>query len=205
MKKHRLIVIIPLLLSMSFTLPPAELTTAERKLAVNYLTKTKEELLKSIKGLTREQLAFKSSADSWSVAECVEHLAISETNLFGLLQGTLKEEANPSKRTEVKITDEGLFHAISDRSYKVQTKEEFKPAGKFGTYDATLKEFNTKRDATITYVETTSDDLRNHFFTFPVAALGTVDTYQLLLFIAGHTKRHTLQIEEVKANTAFPK
>ncbi|MCI0750312.1 MAG: DinB family protein, partial [Flammeovirgaceae bacterium] len=62
-----------------------------------------------------------------------------------------------------------------------------------------------KRDGNIKYVNKTSEDLRNHFFTFPVEAIGTLDSYQLFIFMAGHTKRHTLQIEEVKGNPNFPK
>jgi hypothetical protein len=40
---------------------------------------------------------------------------------------------------------------------------------------------------------------------FPNEALGTVDTYQLFIFIAAHSKRHTLQIDEVKSDPNFPK
>ena len=87
----------------------------------------------------------------------------------------------------------------------MQTQEAFKPTGKFGSFKATVKEFTSKRDETIKYIKSTNDDLRNHFFTFPVEALGTMDSYQLFLFMTGHTKRHTLQIEEVKSNPAFPK
>jgi hypothetical protein len=79
------------------------------------------------------------------------------------------------------------------------------PTGKFGSHEITVKEFTSKRDGTIKYINTTSDDMRNHFFTFPVEAIGTLDAYQLLIFMAGHTKRHTLQIEEVKAHPSFPK
>jgi hypothetical protein len=205
MKMLKLVVLIPALLLLNFTSLETGITKAERKVAIDYLKQTKADLLKSIKGLSEEQLNFKASPESWSVAECVEHIAISETNLFGMIQGTLKEESNPAKRSEVKITDDGIYNAIVDRSYKVQTQEAFKPTGKFGSHDATIKEFVSKRDANIKYTETTEDDLRNHFFTFPVAALGTVDSYQLIIFMAGHAKRHTLQIEEVKANPAFPK
>ncbi|HEY4653014.1 MAG TPA: DinB family protein [Cyclobacteriaceae bacterium] len=205
MKNIRLIFLFLPLLAMNFTAVIPELTSAERKQAVDYMKKTREDLLKSIKGLSPKQLNFKSSPESWSVAECVEHLAISETNLFGLIQNTLKEAANPARRAEIKITDKGLFDAIIDRSHKIKTQEAFVPTGRFGTHQATLKEFSTKRDAAIKYIETTPDDLRNHFFTFPDAALGTVDSYQLLIFIAAHSKRHTLQIEEVKSNPAFPK
>jgi hypothetical protein len=205
MKPIRWILLMSALLLLSFRPAADQLSKAERKLAIDYMQKTKEDLLKSIKGLSPEQLAFKSSPDSWSVAECVEHIAISETNLFGLLQHTLKEEADPSKRKAVKLTDEALFNAISDRTYKVTTQEPLEPAGKFGTHEATVKEFLDKREATIKYIDVTKDDLRNHFFTFPSEALGTVDAYQLLIFIAGHTKRHTLQIDEVKTDPLFPK
>ena len=36
------------------------------------------------------------------IGECVEHIALSETNLFGMIQGTLKEKAAPEGRSEIK-------------------------------------------------------------------------------------------------------
>ena len=189
---------------ISFATVEPGLTKAERKAAIESLNKSKDDLLASIKGLSIEQLNFKSSPESWSVAECVEHIAISETNLFGMIQGTLKEQANPTKRSEIKLTDEQVFAAIADRSYKVKTQEALVPAGKFGSHKATIKEFVNNRKTNIDYLRATADDLRNHFFTFPVEAIGTVDSYQLFYFMSGHTRRHTLQIEEVKNNPSFP-
>lgn len=205
MKTFRFILFIPALLFMNFRAMTPELNSAERKLAIDYLTNTKKDLLKSIKGLSTEQLNFKSSPESWSVAECLEHIALSETNLFGMIQGTLKEAADPERRKEIKLSDEQVFKAINDRSYKVKTKEGFVPTGKFGSYDGSVKEFLRKREANIDYIRNTSDDLRNHFFTFPVESLGTVDSYQLFFFMAGHTDRHRLQIEEIKSHPGFPK
>lgn len=205
MKTFRWILLIPSLLFMSFTAMTPELTGAERKFAIDYLSSTKKDLLKSIKGLSEAQLNFKSSPEAWSVAECVEHIALSETNLFQMIQGTLKAPAEPAKRSEVKLSDEEVFNAITDRSYKVKTQEAFVPWGKFGSHEATVKEFLAKREANMNYIRTTSDDLRNHFFTFPVEALGTLDSYQLFFFMAGHTDRHRLQIEEIKSHPDFPK
>jgi uncharacterized damage-inducible protein DinB len=203
MKTLKLVVLIPVLLLMNFTSAPS-LTDAERKLATDYLKNTQKELLKSIKDLSPEQLNFKSSPESWSIAECVEHIALAENNILGMIKGTLKEKADPAKRSEIRLSDEGVFNVIMDRTYKVQTQEPLKPAGKFGSHEKAVKEFVTRRDESINYIKTTSDDLRNHFFAFPPEALGTVDSYQLYLFMAGHTKRHTLQIEEIKSNPAFP-
>src|SRR5688500_19224949 len=147
MQVFRLIILIPALLLMNFKPVTPALTSSERKFAIDYLTSTKKDLLKSIKGLSQEQLNFKSSPESWSIAECVEHIAISETNLFGMIQGTLKEEANPEKRKEVKLSDLDVFNAITDRSHKVKTREAFVPTGKFGSHEATIKEFLAKRDS----------------------------------------------------------
>lgn len=188
--------------SMSFNRPDTSLTDAERKYALNLLQETKDNILKKVKGLTTEQLNFKADANTWSVAECVEHIAISENNIFGFAQMGLKEPADPSKRSEIKMTDEDVVKMISDRSTKRKTQEAFEPTGKFGSYDATLSEFKTKRDNNINYIKTTSDDLRNHYNDFP---FGKIDTYQTILFMAAHSKRHTDQIEEVMKDPGFPK
>jgi hypothetical protein len=187
---------------MSFNRLDTSLTHAERKYALNLLTETKDNILKKVKGLTADQLNFKADADTWSVAECVEHIAISENNIFGFCQMGLKEPADPSKRSEVKMTDEDVIKMITDRSVKRKTQEAFEPTGKFGSFDATLTEFKTKRDNNINYIKTTSDDLRNHYNDFP---FGKLDTYQTILFMAAHSKRHSDQIDEVMKNPNFPK
>ena len=187
---------------MNPTPPLTELSEADRQFAIKHLTDTKKQLLKDIKGLSEEQLNFKADATSWSVAECVEHITIAETNIFGLMQKGLAEEANPDKRSEVKITDAKVLEAITDRSEKFQAPESFKPSNSFGSYEATVKAFTTKRDENIKYVKSTKDDLRNHYNQLP---FGLVDTYQTILFMSGHCQRHTLQIEEIMAHKDFPK
>ncbi|MEX2234531.1 MAG: DinB family protein [Cyclobacteriaceae bacterium] len=200
MKIFKFLVITVAALSMSFNRPDASLTDAERKYATDLLQETKDNLLKKVKGLTAEQLNFKADTASWSIAECVEHIAISENNLFGFAQMGLKEPADPSKRSEIKLTDDAVVKMIADRSDKVKTKEAFEPTGKFGSFDATLSEFKTKRDNNINYIKTTSDDLRNHYNDFP---FGKIDTYQTILMMAAHSKRHTDQIVEVMKNPNF--
>jgi hypothetical protein len=202
MKTYKFFIVALALLSMSFNHPTASLTEAERKYAVDLLQETNDNLLKKVKGLTAEQLNFKPDATSWSVAECVEHIAISENNIFGFAQMGLKEPADPSKRSEIKMTDEAIVKMIADRSAKRKTQESFEPTGKFGSFDATLGEFKTKRNNSINYIKTTSDDLRNHYNDFP---FGKIDTYQTILFMAAHSKRHTDQIDEVLKNPNFPK
>lgn len=178
------------------------LTDAEREMAVQELNKTKDRLTSTIEGLSEAQLNFKIDSTSWSVAEGVEHLAISENMIGGMLQGALKTPADPTKRDSVQISDEKLLAMISGRERKVKTGEAFEPSGKFGSHEETVKEFTTKRDEHLTYLKDTADDLRNHYAQSP---FGTLDGLQVLLFMSGHTERHVAQMEEVMAHADFPK
>jgi len=198
----KLILLISVLTLVSFTEIINGLTDVERLTAIAEMTTTHDHLINSLKGLSKEQLNFKSSPDSWSIAECTEHIAISEENIFGMAQGTLKTAADPSRRSEVKMTDEEILAMMVDRSEKVKTSAPFEPSGKYGSHEATLKAFKAKRKSNMQYVATTEDDLRNHYAEMP---FGTMDAYQVLLFMSAHCERHILQIEEVMADANFPK
>ena len=180
----------------------AGLTDSERKYAVNLLQESRETLLTKVKGLTPAQLAFKADSSSWSVAQCVEHITITEDGLFDRALATLKDPADPSKRSEVKLSDDEVLKMIENRSMKFKAQEAVLPTGKFGDFQTTLKEFISRRNKHIEYINTTTDDLRNHYFDFP---FGKVDAYQTIVFMVGHCKRHTAQIDEVMQNPNFPK
>ncbi len=199
--KRLLLSILSIALITNLAIAQTTLTDEERGKAMDHLKKTNAELLKTVKGLSEEQLNYKMSEDSWSIANCVEHIAISETNIFGIVQMTLQNDPDPSLRSEVKMSDDQILGLIESRTQKVKTREEFEPTGKFGDYKGSLAEFKTKRKENMKYVKSSEDDLRNRYFDFP---FGKVDAYQVVLFMSGHTKRHTDQIKEVMASAGFP-
>lgn len=174
----------------------------DRKTLLTNLKNSQKELLSTVKGLTTEQLNFKPSPDAWSIAECVEHIAITEESIFGMVGMGMKENADPSRRGEVKMTDEQITGLITSREQKVKTREAFEPSNSFGSYEEALAAFNERRKSNMKYAQTTQDDLRNHYAEFP---FGVVDSYQVILFMSGHTVRHTAQIKEVMADANFPK
>ena len=187
---------------LSFTLTPDPVTEKERKEAISYFKETQKGLADEIKGLTENQLNWKPADSVWSVAQCVEHIALSEKNIFDMAMSSLKGDANPSKRSQLKFDDEAVKKFITDRSFKVKTREGFIPTGQFGNTEKTLAVFNERREALINYMKNTQDDLRNHFAEMP---FGLLDSYQVLIFLSGHTRRHTLQIAELKSLPGFPK
>ena len=183
---------------------PTTLTTEERENALKNLQASRDAFLKSIAGLSEKQWRFKPAPDRWSVAEISEHIAVSESTIFGMIEGkVMASPADPAKRAEVKVTDEMILKMVPDRSHKVQAPEILKPTNRFATREDTIKAFEDARKATMDFVRTTNDDLRDHFGPHPV--LGSLDAYQWILLISAHSERHTKQIEEVKADPNFPK
>ena len=183
---------------------PATLSADERDAALKNLQATHDAFLKSIAGLSDKQWKFKPAPDRWSVAEVSEHIAVSESGIFGFVHGQIMTSpAAPEKRAEVKVTDQQILTLVPDRSHKAQAPEFLKPTNRFATREELIKSFEDSRKATMDYVRTTNDDLRDHFGPHPL--LGTMDAYQWILLISAHSERHTKQIEEVKADPNFPK
>jgi hypothetical protein len=183
------------------------LTQEERDHAVAELEGSKKAFLDATKGLSPAQWNFKSAPERWSVAECAEHIALAEGYIFGLVsEKIVKAPANPEKRDAAKGKDEVLVKMLQDRSHKATAPEPIDPV-KHGsmTPEASVKLFLDNRAHTIEYIKTTQEDLRDHLFDHPVPAIGTLDAYQWILLISGHSRRHTLQILEVKADLNFPK
>ncbi len=200
--KGRLLLTLLVITGLAGTLSDSSISNKERKTSVNLMKQTKTDLLKTVKGLSDAQLNFKAAPDRWSVKECVYHIAISEKNLWQLLESTLKAPANPDKRSEIKVTDEQLIKMMQDRSNKVKTNEMFEPKNTpYKSLEEALTDFKSQRATHIKYVKTTTEDLRNHVAQLP---FGWLDCYQLTLMISAHSNRHTQQINEVKSDPGFP-
>jgi len=180
------------------------LTAEERAAALQQFQATRDNFLKSIARLSPKQWSFKPAPDRWSVAEVAEHITVSEATLFGLVQQKIMQSpAAPEKREQVKGKDQMIMEKMPDRSHKAQEPEFLRPTGRWATEAELSKAFEDSRKATMDYIRTTNDDLRDHFFDHP--AFGTLDGYQWLLLISAHSARHTAQILEVKADPNFPK
>jgi uncharacterized damage-inducible protein DinB len=180
------------------------LTKEERERGMSELHATRKLFLDATARLSEAQWNFKPAPEVWSVAEVAEHIAVSEDMIFGLVtEKIMKTPAEPDKRAEGKGKDEMILEKVVDRSQKVQAPEMLRPTHRWATQQALIDHFKESRDRTIAYVENTPDDLREHFGEHPL--LKQMDGYQWILLISAHSHRHTLQIEEVKANPNFPK
>jgi hypothetical protein len=88
------------------------ITATERTYLLDYMGRTKERLLRDVKGLTPAQLDFKPDSSRWSVAECVEHITIAESAIMSRVYEGIKTEPDASVRDKVTITDGDLLNVI---------------------------------------------------------------------------------------------
>lgn len=200
----KLLAVIPVLFLLSFTVvSKGTRYQDDKKFLLDYYQQTKDNLLKSVAGLTPAQLEFKAAPDRWSIGQCLEHIVSSEKGIFGWEQQLMQQPANPEKRSEIKTKDEDLIKGVNDRSNKKQAPEQLQPQKGFTSVEEAVKAFEKEHSVITDYIASTNDKLRDHITQSPQA--GYLDAYQVLLLLAAHTSRHTAQINEVKAAAGFPK
>jgi DinB superfamily len=196
-----------LLLAIAMLLTPAAdqtLTQAERDHAIAELESSRKVFLEATSGLSEAQWNFKPAPDRWSVAECAEHIGVTESFILKMItEQALKGPAEPEKRAEVQGKDSSIMVTAVDRSAKFKAPEVIQPTRRWATSGEITKNVLENRARTIEFVSTTQEDLREHFMDHPV--FKTLDTYQWILLTSAHMRRHTAQILEVKADPNFPK
>lgn len=179
------------------------LTKAEKKMISKHMKSTLKDLQKSVKGLTDAQINFKATPTSWSIKECVYHLALSEDNLWGWMQSIMAAPANPDKRAGMKMTNEQLLAGIESRENKVKTGEAFEPKNaKWNSLQEALEYLKTKRLEHAAFMKVATADMHSHVA--EQSPVGPIDAYQIILLLSQHTNRHRAQIQEVKTQTGYP-
>jgi hypothetical protein len=179
------------------------LTQAERDLVAKKLEASHKDLLEATKGLSAAQWDFKPSIFRWSVAECLEHIALSEDLIFNFTQQAMKTPAKPPKDPAgVAQADSALIKNVGDRSSRFTAPEPLRPKHRSSPQEM-LSALAASRARTIEFAKNPPDDIRNHCANGPGG--NCMDGYQWLLLIATHTERHLAQLLEVKADPKFPK
>ena len=177
----------------------------ERDKGIAELEGSKKMFLDATKGLSPAQWNFKSAPDRWSIAECADHIALAEGFIFGnITEKIMKAPLAPEKREATKGKDEMIVKMLQDRSFKAKAPEPIDPAKKPMAPEESVKLFLDSRAKSEEFIKTTQEDLRDHIVDGP-GPIGPLDAYEWMMFMSGHTRRHTLQILEVKADPNFPK
>ena len=190
---------IPLVWTVAAANAPT-VSQADRQKALRYLSTTRTGVLDSVEGLSEAQWNFKPAPGRWSIAEVVEHLALTENFLNeSVLSRIAQAPAAPLDRDWAAL-DANILAQVPDRTTRYKAPEMIAPTGRW-THRQSLDKFLAARASTIDALKS-SAELRAHLVKHP--AFGDLDGYQWILAVAAHSERHTKQILEVKADPNFP-
>ncbi len=176
---------------------------SDKTFLFNYYKETLQKLESQVLGLSKEQMHFKPTEDSWSISQCLEHIVLTENMILGMIKEYMEKPINPQDREKIKFSDKEIMDMVVDRREKYQAPETLIAEGKYDDPHAAILDLKLQREEIFSIVKNTPiGEFRNRVNESPA---GSVDAYQSLLFLAGHTARHTFQIEEIKTNNNFPK
>src|SRR5437016_4158641 len=105
------------------------------------LTRGRQALVEVLNGLTEEAAARTPGAGKWSIAECVEHLAVAEDYLFSqILASQPADGPVVNARREALIAERGV-----DRTRSVPAPEVAIPRARFSSVNEALESFPASR------------------------------------------------------------
>ena len=169
---------------------------------VNHLKKTQQIYADALTGLTPEQWKFTPGPDRWSIQQCAEHLAVTESFLREAAEKVLNSPpATAEQKEAAKGKDAMVMKMVTDRSQRFKAPEPVQPKGDPSLEDVRGR-FEAERQKTFAMVKSAGDGLRNHVSKHP--AFQETDAYQWVLFLSSHVERHVAQMKEVKEHADYP-
>lgn len=194
--------VLALLVATGFagTLNNSAPTIEERKAVISSLKENKLALQKKLKGLSEKQLQFKPSPGSQSISNQVFHLAAIEAKAWQLLGSAMRKPAEPGERVLLTFKDDDeLIRSLRENNEAELGCKSGDPSWR--SLSDAASAFREARLSHIKFIKTTTADLRNHIVETPA---GTLDSYQVLLWIAVHADKHLSHIDKILSDPRFP-
>ena len=187
--------VVPQSINPTARLSAEPMTAGDRQRLIAHLEMTENWLVSELKALSADQLKFRMTPESWTIADVVEHLEIAEPQYWQRVLDSMKQPPNTEKLT---ATDAGILWYGIDRTNRNKTGEARVPKGK-NDAAGSLAGFRKLRATIVDYAKNTQEDLRSRKL-----LEGNMDVYQWALMISTHSQRHILQIREIKAHAGYP-
>jgi hypothetical protein len=192
------------------TLDLADLTETDIAAARQRLDDSRDALVREVRPLSDAQRRYRSTPPAWSIADVVEHLALLEELFHERIAASLEAGPPSPSQSDARRIDALVVAVEPDPAAKFVVPGRVSlgdapgpilPTGRWTTEDS-LDRFLARRRETVIFLEVRGSELRGHAVDHP--ALGPLDGFQWVLFIACHTDRHLAQIRALRADSAFP-
>jgi uncharacterized damage-inducible protein DinB len=170
------------------------LTAADRTEILELYDRSLSELQELVARTPDDLWATRPAPDKWSVSEVVEHLAIVEPLLGGLVQQTLAGAPDPSwNAVEAERSIDDVLRNGTNRANKLQAPDVTVPKGGMSRADG-LSKLAGARAVNGDFVRRTTAEIKR--YTAEVPNAGKMTMHQALAYIAVHNLRHNAQIAE---------
>jgi hypothetical protein len=177
---------------------------AEQREILRVLQEGVDALADALRDIDEPTARRRPVVNSWSVLECVQHIAMTEAALFVRLREAKACDASSEDRAR-----EAKFEGLAlNRSRRIEAPDLVipktyadDPENNSGSLAQALEQFNAVRSETIQFVENFQGDLRWWQAQHPLIAR-PVNCYEMLLLVALHPKRHAQQIVETRSALA---
>jgi hypothetical protein len=169
-----------------------------------------EKVKKDFSNVTLEQLNWKPAPSSWSIAQCLDHLIVSDSLYFptlkkiaeGNYQMSFWEKWNPFS----KYLGKTLVQQIQEQvTKKIKAPKAFTPSA--SEIDrGILERFQQHLDTMLEYIaEHKRSNIDKIFITSPVSKFVTYSLRDAITVLVNHEHRHINQAERVMAAKEFPR
>lgn len=173
------------------------LNEEERAYFANYAEESAQFLTDMLADVDQEHWHYRSAPERWTIAECAEHILIAEQNILRQVKQTIAEQTPQPSFASAIPTDDMVLTLVCDRINKrVKTIEVFEPQNKWATKTEFLTAFSKHRAEAASFMASAQAPMRQLSAKSP---FGPIDLYQYMLVSLAHGARHTLQIEDIKA------
>lgn len=166
------------------------------------ISQARERLEHSVSGLTTAQQRFKTSPNAWSVAEVIEHLALIEERLSGMIAMLVKRAAGAQHVHGVVFEPVSLDRFGGLVTERIEAPPMMRPSGAISIADSLAKLRGSRAVLAELRPQVETHDLSAAVFPHPL--FGALNAYEWLLFIGLHEGRHRKQIEKIIGARDFP-
>jgi len=172
--------------------------------------KSDQEARRIIEGLTDEQANWQPSPASWSIAQCLNHLAIGNKMYAAALREAMAPANASGKPRRDPIRPGGWFSAYFLRSMEPPAKQKWKapkkivPASRIGAAEALDAFLRADDDLRAVVRDGAPLDLNRIRFHNPFVAIFRFTVATGLLLMAAHNRRHLWQADQVRHAPGFP-
>lgn len=170
----------------------------------------KEKARDAFSNISLVQLNWKVSAESWSIAQCLDHLIVSDSSYFaelekitaGIYKMNFWQKYSPFSGMWGRLMKDRLQEQVKK---KMKAPKIIKPsASKMGI--EIIERYHKNLDSFLAYISNCrAVDLDKIVITSPITSMVTYSLRDAITFLIQHEHRHLNQAIRVKANEGFPK